>query len=460
MRKWFPFPCIMLFILCNTVFANKDSSETIAYKFALVLSGGGANGIAQIGVLKALDEHGIKPDLIVGTSMGALIGGLYASGYSGASIEALARSMNWDNIFSNAITRSNKFVSQKTEPGNYLVEIRFDKKLYPVITSQSYGQSLYDLLVPKLIYPQYFAKFDFENLPIALRIVSTDLLTGNKIVFSKGNLITAVRASCAIPLVLSPVESDSLLLIDGGLSSNIPVRCAKECKAGLIVAVDVTSPLWPKNDLENPVKLVDQIIALSIAKQKKLEKNEADILIVPDLLGHKNTDFDNIDSLVQIGYQACTEKIEEIRQALLARYQDTISTQARKDSLHNRESTPVKIKSLTISGNTSTKPQIIRTAVSIREGDTLSEKQIKKSISSLYSTELFETVNAEIDTSDNLRFIVNEKKHWRCDWGFALMNTIYLRRSHSQHMKTFLDWAYYLYFTFNMVRDEKNMHLI
>ncbi len=286
-------------------------------KLALVLSGGGARGMAQIGVLQAFEEAGIVPDIIIANSMGAIIGSLYAAGFSVATIDSLMKSINWDAIFANTTGRRNIPVSQKNEPINYLFELRFDKELMPILpNSISHGQAIYDILTPILSAPQFHAHADFNNFRIPLRIVTTDILTGRSIVFSEGNLLEIIRASCGIPLAFSPVEVDTMLLLDGGLTANIPVEAAFKENPDFIIAVDVTSPMWEKDDLYNPIHLFDQVVAIGIDKQKKIQRKLADVVISPELAGFVNTDFSQTDTVISRGYAAAKEMIPEIRQRL------------------------------------------------------------------------------------------------------------------------------------------------
>ncbi len=302
---------IMVFLLGLLVWQSNAKTRPIA----LVLSGGGAKGLAQIGVIKALEEAGIKPDLVVATSMGAIIGGLYSAGYCPDTIIHFARSFDWEGIFSNTSRRNQQLVSRKDEAANYLLELRFDR-FFNIVwpNALSYGQAFYDFLAPKLAAAQYQASQSFQNLPTPLRIVATDIVSGRKVVFSKGNLVTAIRASCGIPLVFSPVDSGSALLMDGGMSANIPVEpVIEEFPDYYIIAVDVTSSLWKKEDLNNPVRLVDQLVAIGISKQKEFEKKLANVVISPPLEKYRNTDYTEIESFITIGYEAtrfCIEKIK------------------------------------------------------------------------------------------------------------------------------------------------------
>ena len=461
---------VILLCLCG---AAADSSRR---QVALVLSGGGARGLAQIGVLKALDEAGIKPDLIVATSMGAIVGSLYACGYCPDSIAAFARSINWDGIFTNAAKRNQLFVSQKDEAVNYLLELRFDRNLaFVVPNSLSYGQAFYDYLAPKLASAQYKASGSFDNLRIPLRIVATDIVLGRRVVFSKGNLAAVIRASCSIPLAFSPVNFEGAILMDGGMSANIPVEpVIEERPDDYIIAVDVTSSLWGKEDLGNPVRLVDQLVSIGIKKQKTFEKELAHTVIAPALEGRRNTDFSNIDSLIASGYAAGRLSIAKIEKDLssapprrtpavaageaprppfrwkvendalvpgldsamrsasgtgegLAAFQSAvyafmrakgypfacISSMVREDSATVVAIVSGRIRNISIEGNIVTSARIIASAIPLRPGALPTEELLSKTISSLYATDLFKNVNVEIDSSQTLRIMVEEKEIWR-----------------------------------------------
>ena len=384
---------------------------------ALVLSGGGARGLAQIGVLKALDEAGIKPDFVVATSMGALIGSLYAAGFSPDSIAAFARSVQWETIFSDAVKWNQLFVGQKDEYVNYLFELRFDRDLNPVLpNSLSFGQAFYNYLAPKLAAAQYRASTSFDNLPIPLRIVATDIVSGNRVVISKGNLVTAIRASCGIPLVFSPVYLGDSVLMDGGMTCNIPVEpVLEERPDAYIIAVNVTSSLWGKEDLNNPARLVDQLIAIGISKQKQFEQRHAHMVITPALGNYRNTDFTHIDSLIDIGYRAARMSIDTLRQTLPHSAAAVDSAFPRRDTA-SMALLPV-IRAISVEGNTVTLTGIITSAIPAKKGIVCSGPLIAKTIAALYATGLFKNVNAAIDSTQTLHVLVEEKENWRVRMG-------------------------------------------
>lgn len=392
-------------------------------RFALVLSGGGSRGLAQIGVLKAFEEHQLKPDLIVATSMGAIIGALYASGFGADSIASLAKNVNWNKIYLNSSQRKTLFVSQKNEPSAALFELRFDYDLKPILPNAiSHGQAIYNELAPLLVIPQFEARDDFDRLPIPLRIIATDLITGKKVVFSSGNICTAIRASCAIPLAFSPVNVDSMLLIDGGITANIPVETARDAGAAIVIAVDVTSPLWDRKALANPVKLVDQIVSIGITQKKNREKSNADFIITPLLTSITNSDFNAIDSIISHGYTAALPFCDSIRlligketssrEAQVTTETGTITT----DNTSNNVAFPV-LTSISSAGNKRTRSRVLINASGFKKGDTLTRTSIEKALTSLYATDLFENVNIAIDTNGTGKILVEENKFWRIQSG-------------------------------------------
>jgi len=471
----FRFFVLLLFFFC---FSPLNTFCDAKKPIALILSGGGSRGLAQIGVLKAFDEAGIKPDLIVGTSMGAIIGSLYAAGYDGKNIEKFSKTIKWDQIYSSEIPRTEKLMSYKESEKNYLFEIRVNRNL-EVMLPQSIldGQIFFDELAPKFTLAQYLYGFNFDSLSIPLRIVSTDILTGKKIVLSNGNLANAVRASCGFPFVFSPVDYDSMLLMDGGLVSNIPVTTAKEISDNYyIIAVDVTSPLWDKKALNNPIRLIDQIVNIGLTHQKDLEKKLATEIISPNLSEFLNTDFSQIDTLISRGYYAAIPIVNKIVNQinysgsdLVEKYDssefyyapfifnniDSILQQKLQEHFANKprikksdltkkvysvliqsESYFIKIKEIEIKnngtvikfypavlkgykiyGNNITRFSTIKSALGIKIGDTLTSKKISSAIFRLYSLDLFKNINIDIDSNNIANIYLREKDFLRLRFG-------------------------------------------
>ncbi len=294
-------------------------------KVAFVLSGGGARGTAQIGILRALTEAGIQPDIIVGTSFGSIVGGLYASGYTIDQLDSIITNTNWEEIttFTPKNRRANLFVEQKITEDRSILTLEL-KGLKPVIpTSFSTGQNLVNYLNQLIIQAPIHPKKNFDELLIPFRAVCTDLLTGRAIIISDGDLSEAMRASSSVSFLLSPIQRDSFLLADGGLVANIPVRIAKQLGADIVIAINTTSPLRSEEELKVPWLLADQVVSIPLKTIEELDLKEADFVITPEL-NHLSTDFSGLDSLIKKGYEKALEFVPEIKNKIQSKYLEVL----------------------------------------------------------------------------------------------------------------------------------------
>jgi len=285
---------------------------------ALALSGGGARGLAQIGILKALEEAGIKIDILVGTSMGSIIGGLYSAGYSVHQLDSIARNTNWNDLLSSEreTNRRELFIDQKVTEDKAIFSLRL-KGLTPVLpTSINNGQKLSNFLNLLTLQAPIHVDSSFDELKTRFRAVCTDLVTGNPVVLNKGSLSQAMRASSSVSFFLSPVKTDSLILVDGGLVANIPVEIAKKMGADYIIAVNTTSDLHPEKDLEYPWIIADQVISIPMKLLNEDQLKDASLIISPKLDEESATDFTNIEEKIQKGYRAAIPLINRIREQI------------------------------------------------------------------------------------------------------------------------------------------------
>jgi NTE family protein len=283
-------------------------------KVALVLSGGGARGAAQIGVLKAFERHNIPIDFISSTSLGAIIGGLYASGYTTAELETLALTTNWDEVLSlsSETKRTELFVDQKLADDRSFLLVRFEG-FEPVIPSAvSTGQRLTNFLSTQTLQSLYHPNPSFDDLKIPFRAVSTDLISGRRIILGEGSLAEALRASATVPLLFSPIERDSMQLVDGGLVSNIPVDIAKEAGYDIIIAVNSTSGLRNADELKAPWQAADQIMGIMMQLPNQMALQQADVVVTPRVGNHLSSDFRGLDTLIAAGERAAEEQMPEI----------------------------------------------------------------------------------------------------------------------------------------------------
>jgi NTE family protein len=292
---------------------------------ALVLSGGGARGMSAIGVLRVLERYNIPIDLIVGTSIGSIVGGLYASGYSVEQLQQLAKSTPWDEILSynNDARRRDMFLDQKLANDKSILVLRFDG-FEPVIPQAfSTGQRLTNFLNLLVLQGVYHPNPSFDDLRIPFRAVSTDLVTGRRIVSDHGDMTMALRASMSIPLLFNPVLRDTMQLLDGGLVDNLPVDVALENHADIVIAVDVMSPLHSRDQLNTPWIMADQITTIMMQEKNRQAREKADVVITPSIGNHSSSDFTQLDSLVRLGEEAAEVALPHIQQIINERLQST-----------------------------------------------------------------------------------------------------------------------------------------
>jgi NTE family protein len=276
-------------------------------RVCLVLSGGGARGMAHIGVLKVLEEMKIPIDCVAGTSMGAVVGGLYASGLSAAEIESTMRSVDWQEAFRDAPPRRDLNFRRKQDDRNFLVRLPLGLKHYHILLPKGFiqGQQLQETL-RQLTLP-FNNITNFDQLPTPFRAVATDLVTGEPVLLEKGDLSIAMRASMSAPGVFAPVDYEGRLLVDGGLAENLPIDVARAMKADILIVSDVSFPLQPRDKLDSAVSISNQMLAILVrrnADRQKATLGPGDVLIEPSLGTSPATDFTLVASTIAQGEAA------------------------------------------------------------------------------------------------------------------------------------------------------------
>jgi NTE family protein len=284
-------------------------------RICLVLSGGGARGMAHIGVLKVLEDLKIPVDCIAGTSMGAIVGGLYASGMTAQQIDASMRSLDWQEAFHDAPPRRDLAFRRKQDDRNFLVRLPLGLKHRQILLPKGFiqGQKLQETL-RQLTLP-FSNSTDFDLLPTPFRAVATDLETGNAVVMDKGDLAIAMRASMSAPGVFAPVESNGRLLVDGGLAENLPVNVARAMHADILIVSDVSFPLQPRAALDSALSISNQMLAILVRKDSDRQRaslSPQDILIEPDLGSAPATDFTSPSAVIARGEAAAKEAIAKL----------------------------------------------------------------------------------------------------------------------------------------------------
>jgi NTE family protein len=293
----------------------KLQSGTSRPRIGLVLSGGGARGAAHIGVLKVLEENNVPVDVIAGTSMGAVVGGLYASGLSAADIERVMTSVDWQDAFRDRPARSDLNFRRKLEDQNYLVKfplgLHGGKFRLPrgLVQGQKLTQILRGLTLPVAQIQS------FDDLAIPFRAVATDLVTGDRVVIDPGDLTTARRASLSAPGVFSPVDYEGRMLVDGGLSSNLPIDVAREMGVDILIVVDCGFPLLERGKLVSVATVSNQMLAILIRHNTAVQRKtltESDVLIDPALGDFSSLDFTELEKAMRIGEEAARGQSERL----------------------------------------------------------------------------------------------------------------------------------------------------
>lgn len=268
-------------------------------KIGLTLSGGGAKGLAHIGILKAIDSAGLQVDLLTGTSMGSIMGSLYAVGYSGNELEKIVRKMDWDMLLSNSSSLRALVMEEKDEYEKYAIELPWKNHRFQLPTGILESEELW-LKFSELFFPVYNIK-DFSKFPIPFKCIATDIATGHAVVLDTGEIVSAIRASMAIPSVFTAVERAEHKLVDGGVVRNFPVQDVKEMGADIIIGSNVATGLLPKEKVNNALQILMQI---AFFKEAEVAKKEIDLcyLYMPIPLDAYNTgSFNRSAEILELG---------------------------------------------------------------------------------------------------------------------------------------------------------------
>ncbi|MGE6660043.1 patatin-like phospholipase family protein [Pseudomonas sp. NPDC077408] len=361
----------------------------------LVLSGGAARGLAHIGVLKALEEQGVQIDAIAGTSMGAVIGGLYAAGYSVDELEKLALELDWQQVLSDDPPREDIPFRRKQDDRDFLVKrklsFRDDGSLgLPLGVIQ--GQNLALLLERLLVHASDIR--DFDRLPIPFRAVATDIANDKKVIFRSGHLPQAIRASMSIPAVFAPVEIDGRLLVDGGMVDNVPMDVARDMGVDRLIVVDIGTPLLPREQLLTVVDVLNQSITMMTRRNSEAQLatlRPEDLLVQPMLAAFGSTDFGRAEQLIDAGYRAAD--------ALGGRLATMRSESGGNLSLSLARSaeprTPL-ITAVRIENDSKVGDAVIRRHIRQQIGKRLDVQDLQKDMGTLYGLDYFEQVEYRI----------------------------------------------------------------
>ena len=412
------------FILLIGVFAwiNTYSQDMQRPKVALVLSGGGAKGFAHIGTIKVLEQEGIPIDMIVGTSMGSIVGGFYSLGYSADQIEKIVKGEDWGRLLSDQVNRKHMSQNMRIEHQRYIGSLLVNDKYEPIVPKGVVnGQNIINLFcklasdVPK--------NADFTKFPIPFTCIGTNIATGKEMILDHGYLPTAIFSSMSIPGVFLPINHEGNMMLDGGLVDNFPTDIAKRMGADIIIGVDIRTDLHESKDIVSMKQLMDQLINFYSVSKDSVNKSLCNILIRPDIAGYNVYSFsaEAADTLIRRGMEAAYSKVDEIK-ALKQKYHLQPNELAHKllmpDSL--------KITKVTLSGNYSMSDRLILDNLELTFPGTYSPDEIQDAIDKLYGLGYFKRVYFTLDDDKKgkvLNLILEEEPTKNLNLGLRVNTT-------------------------------------
>lgn len=371
------------FLLLPFASQAQDTINKKRPKIGLVLSGGGAKGFAHIGVLKVLEEAGVKIDYIGGTSMGAVVGGLYASGYNATQIDSIFYNTDFDELLQDYIPRSSKSFYEKRNDEMYAISLPFRKMKIGIPIALSKGMYNYNLLC-KLTHNVRHVR-EFDKLPIPFLCVATDIETGEAIILKEGYLAQAMLASSAFPSLFSPVEIDGRVLIDGGVVNNYPAEEVRKMGADIIIGVDVQDDLKKRDALKDATRILVQITNLDMIKSMNEKKKITDIYIKPDISNYGVISFDQGREIINKGELAALLDIDKIMQLGQPK-------SAYKKNNHFVNNDTLQIKSISINKLDNYTRAYILGKLRIKSGKKISYEDLKTGINNINATQNFSRI--------------------------------------------------------------------
>ncbi|MUK63701.1 serine protease [Aliivibrio fischeri] len=424
--KPFMFSSVFLYLFSSIAVASDESRP----KIGLVLAGGGAKGAAHIGVLKALEEMHIPIDYITGTSMGAYVGGLYASGMSADEIEAFIDTVDWNSGFVDKVERSERQIRDKEYEDRYQIgtDIGFSFTELKAPKGFVQGQTMAKILRTTSDNIPYLNSFD--ELPIPFRAVATDIEKLEPVVLDKGNLAEAMMASMSVPGALPPAEYEGRLLVDGGVVNNMPVDVVREMGADIVIAVDIGSDYLEADDISSYLSVMGQLTNFMVknsTKQQEKLLDDKDILLAPHVGKMETAEFDKMPFAYGKGYDIAYEKHKALDKLVLSKskYQEYLKQKQQKASglLRGDELYVNKIK---IKNDSLYTENMLLDRLNLKEGRSYSADELEEHIRDLYVIDRFERVDyyyKENDEGTHDLVIEVKEKSWGpnyLDFRFAL----------------------------------------
>ncbi len=384
---------IIVFVFLFFTFQTSFSQDVVKRpKIGLVLSGGGAKGFAHIGVLKVLEQAGVKIDYIGGTSMGAVVGGLYATGYNANQIDSIFKTTNFDKLLQDFIPRSSKNFYEKRNDELYAVVLPFNK--FKIGIPEALSKGLYNYNLLSSITRDVRHVRDFNKLKTPFLCIATNIENGDEVILNKGTLAQNMIASSAFPSLFSPVEMDGKLLIDGGVANNYPIEAVRKMGADIIIGVDVQDGLLDRKDLKEATKILGQISALQTIEKMKHKIKDTDIYIKPDIKDYGIISFDKGQEIIRKGEEAAFAVYEQLKNIGNKEGYEKNNLKVSSDSL--------LIKCININSLNNYTQSYIKGKLPFNEGSKISYEDLRKGIDNLNATQNFSVINYSLEENNSM----------------------------------------------------------
>ncbi|MEZ4386948.1 MAG: patatin-like phospholipase family protein [Candidatus Krumholzibacteriia bacterium] len=400
MRPWLILTLLLSLSTAPATLAADDPPAAQRPRIGLVLSGGGARGAAHIGVLAVLEELRIPVDAIAGTSMGAIVGGLYASGMSPDEMQAAIAAIDWRSVFDDAPPRQDRSFRRKEDQYDplFALELGWTGRRMLLPSGLIAGQKL-DIILRELVLNTYDIT-DFDRLPVRYRAVAADLADGQAVVLRRGDLVQAMRASMAIPGAFTPVDLDGHQLVDGGMAKNLPVDVVRGMGVDIVIAVDIGTPVGMLDGSESLLGVVrrtlDVLSKANVGEQKKL-LTDRDLLLEPDLGTIETASFDRLGEAVAVGRRAA-----EARAADLSRFSVSEAEYAALRACQRRPrlADPM-VDRIVVGGNRRVPARMIERRMTTQAGRPLDLGRLRRDLTDIYRVGEFARVDARLTRADS-----------------------------------------------------------
>lgn len=384
LKRIFLLVFLMLSVVNHAQKSQKDDEKDV--KVGLVLSGGGAKGFAHVGVLKVLEKAGIRIDYIAGTSMGAIVGGLYASGYNADQLDSILQTYDFIELFQDNVPRKSASFYQKENLGKYAVSLPIKKKRLGLPSAVTDGQNVFNLFSE--LTKHVHKVTNFENLPIPFFCIATNLENGEEVVLDHGFLPQAIRASGTFPGLLTPIEIDGKTLVDGGITDNYPVDKMLEKGVDYVIGVDTQGELHMIDEINSLPMLLKQIVGFQMYKNLDEKIKLTDVYIKPDISEFDDFSFLSKSEIVEKGVKAADDKFESLLK---------IASKQKKKPTYpgvavNQIDSDFIVRAIDFTGNIHYTEKYLLKKLGFDVGSTINTKTFTEGINALSATQNFKSV--------------------------------------------------------------------